>query len=329
MSPYPLPRMRRNRKSPWIRELVAETKLDINDLVLPIFIKEGKNIKEPVASMPSVYRYSLDEALKIVKSAYSLGIPAIALFPSIDKKFKTEDAEESYNRDNLICRAIKSIKDKIPGIGIICDVALDPYTISGHDGILIDNYVANDETINILVKQALCQAESGCDIVAPSDMMDGRIFAIRGALDQEGFKNTAILSYSAKYASKFYGPFRDAVGSRSSNSECDKKNYQMDYRNSKEAIRQIEHDIKQGADMVMVKPGMPYLDVIKTASETFSVPLFAYQVSGEYAMLKWASDNGCFSFIDVLCESLIAFKRAGANGIFTYGAIEIAQFLQK
>lgn len=305
--------------------MIAENNLKVSDLIWPIFIKEGKNIKEPISTMDCVYRYSIDQAVIAIREARDLGISAIAIFPSIDSNLKTEDAKESFNPDNLVARAIKEIKDKVDNIGIICDVALDPYTSHGHDGLLIDNYVHNDKTLEVLVKQALMQAQAGCDIIAPSDMMDGRILAIREALEDASLVKTGILSYSAKYASKFYGPFRDAVGSRSSKNECDKKHYQMDFRNSKEAMRQIEQDIMQGADIVMVKPGMPYLDVIKAASDNFDIPIFAYQVSGEYAMLKYASAHNCFNYNDVLYESLIAFKRAGASAIFTYGAIEMAK----
>ena len=319
--------MRRNRNSSWIREIVSENNLEVSDLILPIFIKEGKDEKEEIKTIPSVFRMTTDIAIKEIKEAKKLGIKAIALFPCLDKSLKTEDAKESYNPNNLVCRTIAKIKDEVTDIGVIADVALDPYTSHGHDGIVVNGTVCNDKTIEILIKQALSQAKAGCDIVAPSDMMDGRIGAIRKYLDSEGFFNTSILSYSAKYASKFYGPFRDAVGSRSLNQECDKSDYQLDIRNSKEAIRQIAQDIEQGADIVMIKPGIMYLDIIKTASENFNIPIFAYQVSGEYAMLKWASNNGCFNFEEVLFESLICMKRAGSSAIITYGAKEAAKII--
>lgn len=326
MAIFPTTRLRRNKKNQWIRDLVCETSLEVTSLIWPIFIIEGNNIKEPILTMPGVYRFSIDLAVKAAIEAKNLGIPAIALFPSVNKNLKSDDAKEAFNKDNLICRAVKAIKDKVE-IGIICDVALDPYTTHGHDGIVINNYVANDETIEVLIKQALVQADAGCDIIAPSDMMDGRVYAIREALDSENFINVSIMSYAAKYASKFYGPFRDAVGSRNNLSGADKRTYQLDPRNIKDAMIKIEQDVNEGADMIIIKPGMPYLDVLKEAANNFSVPFFAYQVSGEYSMMKFAADNGCFDFIDVLQESLLSFKRAGARGILTYGALDIAKIL--
>ena len=329
MRTFPLTRLRRNRYTGWVRDLVADIDISAQDLIWPVFVKEGKGEKDPIKSMPGVYRYSIDMLVKEVKKAKLLGISVIALFPYVDKKLKTECAKEAFNPDNLICRAVKEIKSQID-IGIICDVALDPYTVSGHDGILNSlAIVDNDLTIELLCKQALVQAQAGCDILAPSDMMDGRVFAIRDALDQEGLINTAILSYAVKYASNFYGPFRDAVGSKSNLNKSDKKNYQMDYRRNDEALAEVEMDITEGADMVMVKPGMPYLDIISNIKSKFSIPVFAYQVSGEYSMLKIAAKSGCFDFEQVMLESLYSFKRAGASAVLTYGAVAIAQFMEK
>jgi porphobilinogen synthase len=327
---FPLTRFRRNRKACWVRDILAESNLTVNDLIWPVFIKAGEDQKEVISSLPGVSRYNVKELLLELQDARSLGIKAIALFPAIDNSLKTEDGRESYNPNNLVCSAIKKIKDKFPDLGVICDVALDPYTTHGHDGLICSksNYVDNDKTIEILVKQALVQAEAGCDVVAPSDMMDGRILKIREALEKNNYKNTNILAYSAKYASNFYGPFRDAVCSAGNLGKSDKKNYQMDFRNAKEAMLEIQADIDEGADIIMVKPGMPYLDIIKQASMNFDVPVFAYQVSGEYAMLKFAALNNCFDFNQVLIESLYGFKRAGASAIFSYGAIEVAKYLQ-
>ena len=321
---FPLIRHRRNRKDSWIRDLVAENHLRVDDLIWPIFVVDGKNIKEEIKTLPGVYRYSIDLAVEEIKNAKQLGIKAVAIFPVTDKSLKTEDGRESYNPNNLICNSIKKIKDTVVDIGVICDVALDPYTSHGHDGVLneVKNYVDNDQTIEILIKQALVQAEAGCDVIAPSDMMDGRILKIRQALERNNFINVNILAYSAKYASNFYGPFRDAVGSSTNLGIADKKNYQMDFRNSKEALQEIASDIKEGADIVMIKPGMPYLDIVLQASKNFNVPIFVYQVSGEYAMLKFAAEQNCFSYEKALIESLTSFKRAGASAILTYAAID-------
>lgn len=310
----------------WQRELVAETRLHPSDLIWPAFIQDGKNTTTPISSLPGVSRLTIDKLVVKAKEAKSLGIPAIALFPATDKKLKTPNGKEALNKNNLVCRAIREIKNTVPDIGVIADVALDPYTSHGQDGIVENGVVENDATVDMLCKQAIVQAKAGCDIVAPSDMMDGRIGAIRSALEKEGFHNTLILSYAAKYASAFYGPFRDAVGSAGA-LKGDKKNYQMDPRNSDEAMREIALDIEEGADMVMVKPGLPYLDIIRRAATEFQVPVFAYQVSGEYAMVKAAAANGWLDGEAVMLESLTALKRAGARAIFTYAALDIAKKL--
>ena len=325
---FPRTRLRRNRQSPWCRNLISETELSTNDLILPLFITEGKKIIENINSIPSVKRYSIDTVLKKIEEANNLNIPAISLFPYIKKKLKTFDGKEALNKKNLICRAIREIKRNFPKIGLICDVALDPYTTHGHDGILKNNYIANDETIEILSEQALIQAEAGADIIAPSDMMDGRIGEIRKALDKNGFKLVQILSYAVKYASNFYGPFRDAVGSLKSLGKTDKKTYQMDYKNSNEAVREVAMDIEEGADMIMIKPAMPYLDVIYKIKQKFNVPIFAYQVSGEFSMLKFGEKEKIIDYKKCLHESLIAIKRSGASAIFCYGAIDIAKNLK-
>ena len=323
---YPSVRLRRNRKSDWSRRLVQENNLSPNDLIWPIFIKEGKNQKEPINSMPDVYRYSLDKIEKLVESAINKKIPMIALFPNTPASKKNNNGSEALNKNNLICKALKLIKKNYKNIGLMCDVALDPYTNHGHDGIIKNNYVDNDETIKILIKQSLLQAEMGCDVIAPSDMMDGRIGEIRKALDKNGYELTQILSYAVKYASNFYGPFRDAVGSKKS-LRSDKKNYQMDFKNSKEAIREVALDIREGADFVMVKPGMPYLDIIKLIKDNFKIPVFAYQVSGEYSLIK----KGIMDKIldeDAIIESLVSFKRAGASAVVTYFADIVAKKLR-
>ena len=325
---FPRTRLRRNRQSPWCRNLISETKLSSNDLILPLFITEGKNKIENIKSIPSVQRYSVDTVLKKIEEVNNFNIPAIALFPYIDKKLKTFDGKEALNKNNLICRAIREIKKNFPEIGLICDVALDPYTTHGHDGILKKNYIANDETIDVLSQQAIIQAEAGADIIAPSDMMDGRIGVIRDRLDNEGFNKTIILSYAAKFASNFYGPFRDAVGSSKSLGKTDKKTYQMDYKNSDEAIREVAMDINEGADMIMIKPALPYLDVISKVKKIFNIPIFAYQVSGEFSMLKFAEQEKVIDYEKCLYESLIAIKRSGASAIFCYGAIDIAKNLK-
>ncbi|MBU6338367.1 MAG: porphobilinogen synthase [Rickettsiales bacterium] len=323
---FPQVRLRRLRKSTWMRELVAQNSLRSSDLILPLFVVEGKNIEQKIDHLPGVSRFSIDLIVKKAKEANSLGIPAIMLFPSVEQKLKTADGKEAFNENNLICRTIKAIKKQVPEIGVICDVALDPYTTHGHDGVIDENgEVLNDATIEVLCKQALVQAQAGCDIIAPSDMMDGRVAVIRDALDESGFIDVAIMSYAAKYASSFYGPFRHAVGSVSNLKKSDKKSYQMDFRNSSEAMREIALDVDEGADMVIIKPGMPYLDVVKEAAQNFSLPIISYQVSGEYAMLKHAANKDAFDFEAALFESLISFKRAGATAIITYGAIEIAK----
>lgn len=322
---YPSTRLRRTRQYDWSRRLVAEHHLTPDDVIYPLFVQEGTAKRSAIPSMPGVERLSIDLLVNEAKHAASLHIPAIALFPVVDPAKKTLAAEEAYNPDNLMCRAIKAVKDAVPEIGIIADVALDPYTSHGQDGLVVDGYVANDETIDILCRQAIVQAEAGCDIIAPSDMMDGRIGVIRAALDNEGKQRTQLLAYAAKYASAFYGPFRDAVGSKGNLGTGDKRNYQMDAANSDEALREVALDIAEGADMVMVKPGLPYLDIIRRTSEAFPVPVFAYQVSGEYAMIKAAAANGWVDGYKVMQESLLAFKRAGARAVLTYAAREIAE----
>jgi porphobilinogen synthase len=324
---FPATRMRRLRRHEWTRRLVAETVLSPADLIWPIFVVDGERQRVPVASMPGVERLSVDLAMQAAEEAAKLGIPVIALFPYTEPSLKSADGREATNEDNLICRAVRAIKRAVPEIGVLCDVALDPYTTHGHDGVLIDDYVANDETIEILVQQALIQAQAGCDIIAPSDMMDGRIGAIRNALEREGFRNTLIMAYAAKYASAFYGPFRDAVGSAKALTG-DKRTYQMDPANGDEALREVALDIAEGADMVMVKPGMPYLDIVRRVKDTLQVPTFAYQVSGEYAMLMAAAERGWLERDRVVLESLTAFKRAGANGILTYFARDAARLLR-
>ena len=319
---YPKVRLRRNRKAEWSRRLVSESNLSTNDLIWPIFIREGKNIKESIKSMPGVYRHSLDKVEGLVEKAVNKKIPMIALFPYTPISKKNSRGSEALNRNNLICKALRLIKKNYKNIGIMCDVALDPYTDHGHDGIVKKNYVDNDETIKILIKQSLLQAEMGCDVIAPSDMMDGRVGEIRKALDKNGFKLVQILSYAVKYASNFYGPFREAVGSKKL-LRSDKKNYQKDFRNSKEALKEVALDIREGADFVMVKPGMPYLDVIRLVKDSFKIPVFAYQVSGEYSLIQNGINNKILNE-DAIYESLISFKRAGASAIITYFAEQIA-----
>jgi len=323
---FPRTRLRRNRKTPWARNLVRETTLTPHDLIWPLFVIEGQNEREEIASMPHVERLSIDVAVEEAKQAADLGIPAIALFPNADPAKRSELAEEAYNPDNLICRAVSEIKAHVPDIGIICDVALDPYTSHGHDGILINDAIDNDRTVEILIKQSLAQAQAGADVIAPSDMMDGRIGSIRDALEGGNYKAVQIMSYSAKYASAFYGPFRDAIGSNV-NLKGDKKTYQMDPANADEALQEVMMDLSEGADMVMVKPGMPYLDMVRSISDAFKCPTFVYQVSGEYAMLLAASQNGWLDQKQVMMESLTGFKRAGAAGILTYFAKQAAEEL--
>ena len=324
---YPNLRLRRNRKQPWIRRLTQENMLSPDDFILPIFLIDGKNKKEKIKSMSDVYRYSIDRIGQIIDKAIKLGIPMVALFPKTSEKLKNEIGTEALNEKNLVCRAIVEIKKRYKNeIGIMCDVALDPYTSHGHDGLIKSNTIVNDETIEVLINQSLLQAEMGCDVLAPSDMMDGRIGKIRKALDKENFKQVQILSYAAKYASSFYGPFRDAVGSNKF-LKGDKKTYQMDFRNSDEALREIVLDIKEGADMVMVKPGMPYLDIIKGIKDKFKIPVFAYQVSGEYSLLANAIEKKILNK-DAVYESLMAFKRAGANAIVSYYADRLDKILK-
>ena len=324
---FPRIRMRRNRMSNFSRRLISENNISLDDLIYPIFITYGSNVKEEVVSMPGIYRYSLDLLHKEIEYISSLFIPAIAFFPKVQNALKTSDGKEALNKNNLICKAIEISKKVNPKLGVICDVALDPYTDHGHDGIIINNQIDNDETLSILCKQALVQAEAGCDIIAPSDMMDGRVGFIRDALDKNGFINVQIMSYAAKYASAFYGPFRDAVGSNLSLLKKSKKSYQMDPANSDEALKEIALDISEGADMVIVKPGMPYLDIIYRVKQEFKMPTYAYQVSGEYSMIKNAIEKGWFDEDRIIFESLIAFKRAGCNGIITYFAPYIAKKL--
>ena len=324
---YPSLRLRRNRKNNWSRRLVEENNLTPNDFILPIFLIDGKNKKLPIKTMPDVFRYSLDKLSYVVDNAIKKGLPMIALFPNTDKKKKNEFGTEALNENNLVCRALQMIKKKYRNeIGIMCDVALDPYTSHGHDGILKNHYVLNDETIKILIKQSLLQAEMGCDVLAPSDMMDGRIGEIRKSLDKNGFEMTQLLSYAVKYASSFYGPFRDAVGSKGL-LKGNKNNYQMDFRNNDEALREVALDIKEGADMVMVKPGLPYLDIIKLVKENFKIPVMAYQVSGEYSILSNGINKGLIDK-NVILESLISFKRAGANAIVSYYADRIDEIIE-
>ncbi len=324
---FPSLRLRRSRKNDWSRRLIEENNLTSSDFILPIFLIDGKNKKEEIKSMPGVYRYSVDKVSVIVEKAIKKGIPMIALFPYTAKNKKNSLGTEAFNEDNLVCTALRLIKKKYKNeIGIMCDVALDPYTSHGHDGLLKDKYVLNDETIEILINQSLLQSQMGCDVLAPSDMMDGRIGKIRKSLDKNGYQMTQILSYAVKYASSFYGPFRDAVGSKGL-LKGDKKNYQMDFKNSNEALREVSLDIKEGADMVMVKPGLPYLDIIRLVKENFKIPVLAYQVSGEYSLLSNGINKGIIDK-NVVLETLIAFKRAGANAIVSYYADRIDKILE-
>ena len=324
---YPRTRLRRNRRHAWSRALVAEHTLTTADLIWPVFVQEGKGKRTPIPSMPGVARLTVDELVKDARRAAKLGIPAIALFPVVPANRKSEDGDEAWNADNLVCRAVRALKKAVPDMGVVCDVALDPYTTHGQDGLVRDGYVVNDETIEVIIKQTLVQAEAGCDVIAPSEMMDGRIGALRDALDRAGFEAVRLMAYAAKYASGFYGPFRDALGSASSLGKGDKRTYQMDPANSDEALREVGFDLDEGADMVMVKPGMPYLDIVRRVKDTFGAPTFVYQVSGEYAMLAGAVERG---WLDrrVVMESLIGFKRAGADGVLTYFAVEAAEALR-
>ena len=321
-------RPRRNRRSEWARRLVRESVLTTDDLIWPLFVADGTNRRVPVASMPGVERLTVDQAVRDAERAAKLTIPCIALFPYTEPGLRDESGSEALNPDNLVCRAIRAIKAEFPDLGILCDVALDPYTSHGHDGLMRDGVIVNDETVDVLVKQAMVEAEAGCDIIAPSDMMDGRVGAIRQALDAAGRTDVSIMAYAAKYASAFYGPFRDAVGS-SATLMGDKRTYQMDPTNSDEALREVELDIAEGADMVMVKPGLPYLDIVRRVKDAFGMPTFAYQVSGEYAMLKGAANNGWLDNDRVILETLLGFKRAGADGVLTYFAVEAAKLLKK
>jgi porphobilinogen synthase len=319
-------RMRRNRRSDWARRLVREHVLTTDDLIWPLFVMDGENARQPVPSMPGVERLSVDQVVREAERAAKLSIPCIALFPYTDPSLRDETGSEALNPDNLVCRAIRAIKKEVPEVGVLCDVALDPFTSHGHDGLIRDGIILNDETVAVLVRQALVQAEAGCDVIAPSDMMDGRVAAIRKGLDAESFTDVSIMAYAAKYASAFYGPFRDAVGSAKTLSG-DKRTYQMDPGNSDEALREVALDIEEGADMIMVKPGMPYLDICHRVKETFGMPTFAYQVSGEYAMIMAASENGWLDGERAMVESLIAFKRAGCDGVLTYFAPRVAEKL--
>ncbi len=327
--PFPATRLRRLRRDDFTRRLVREHRLAVDDLILPVFVLDGERKRENVASMPGVERLSLDQLLPVAQECVELGIPVMALFPVIDPSLKTPDGLEAANPDGLVPRVVRALKREFPQLGVLTDVALDPYTSHGQDGLLDESgYIVNEPTVQMLVRQALVQAQAGVDVVAPSDMMDGRIGAIRDALEQAGHIHTRIMAYSAKYASAFYGPFRDAVGSASSLGKADKKVYQMDPGNSDEALREVRLDIAEGADMVMVKPGMPYLDIVRRVKDEFRMPTFVYQVSGEYAMLRAAALNGWLDGPAVMMESLLAFKRAGADGILTYFAIEAARALR-
>ena len=324
---FPRTRMRRNRRAEWSRRLAAENRLDASDLIWPVFVVEGGDTRQPVPSMPGVDRLSIDLLVDAVGEAAALGIPAVAVFPYVAPELKTPDGREAVNPDNLICRAVRAVKAAHPALGVICDVALDPFNSDGHDGLVRDGRVLNDETLEVLCRQAVVQAGAGCDVIAPSDMMDGRVGAIRDALDAAGFADTQIMSYAAKYASAFYGPFRDAVGS-SGALKGDKKTYQMDPANADEALREAALDIDEGADMVMVKPGLPYLDIVRAVKEAFGMPTFAYNVSGEYAMLRAAADHGWLDYDRALIETLLSFKRAGADGVLTYAALDAARLLK-
>ena len=321
-------RMRRNRRAEWSRRMVRENVLTTDDLIWPLFVMDGDNKRTPVASMPGVERLSVDQIVREAVRAAELSIPCIALFPYTDPALRDETGSEALNPDNLVCRSLRAIKKEVPDIGVLCDVALDPYTSHGHDGLIRDGVILNDETVAVLVKQALVQAEAGCDIIAPSDMMDGRVGAIRKGLDAANLSDVSIMAYAAKYASAFYGPFRDAVGSAKTLSG-DKRTYQMDCGNTDEALREVALDIAEGADMIMVKPGMPYLDIVQRVKETFAMPTFAYQVSGEYAMIMAAAQNGWLDGERAMIESLVGFKRAGCDGVLTYFAPRVAEKLKQ
>lgn len=324
---FPTTRMRRNRRDDWTRRLVAENVLSPADFIWPVFVHDEDDAKVEIPSLPGIHRHSIPALADAAGHAKDLGIPLIAVFPAIDPALKTDDGDEAVNPDNLVCRAVRAVKDAHPDLGVMCDVALDPFTSHGHDGLLRDGYIVNDETLEVLARQAVVQADAGCDVIAPSDMMDGRVGAVRSALDAAGHDNVRILAYSAKYASALYGPFRDAVGSAPNLGGGDKKTYQMDPANTDEALREVALDIDEGADMVMVKPGLFYLDIVRRVKDAFGMPTFAYQVSGEYAMMKGAALNGWLDGDRLIPESLIAFKRAGADGILTYAAVEVAEQL--
>ena len=324
LAPYPQTRLRRNRRDPWSRKLVAESVLTAGDLIWPVFVHDDGR-KKPVPSMPGVFRLPIAALVDAAGEAAELGIPTVAVFPAVPPRVKDAEGSEALNPGNLVCMAVAALKKAVPELGVLCDVALDPFTTHGHDGVIRDGYVANDETVEILRRQAVVQAEAGCDIIAPSDMMDGRVGAVREALDRAGFQHVRIMSYAAKYASAFYGPFRDAIGSKTALGSADKRTYQMDPANCDEALREVALDLQEGADMVMVKPGMPDLDVVRRVKEAFRVPTYAYQVSGEYAMLHAAAQNGWLDGERAVMESLIGFKRAGADGVLTYFAPKAAE----
>jgi porphobilinogen synthase len=326
--PFPRTRLRRNRRDDWSRRLVREHRLGADDLIWPVFVQEGQGQRTAVASMPGVERLSIDLLCEAAKEAEQLGIPAIAVFPVIDPARKSDDGREAINPENLVCRAVRALKESVSSLGVICDVALDPFTTHGQDGIVKNGYVVNDETVAMLEHQAVVQAQAGCDVIAPSDMMDGRIGAVRDALEKAGLSHTRILSYAAKYASAYYGPFRDAVGSAKNLGTGDKRTYQMDPANGDEALREVAIDLEEGADMVMVKPGMPYLDIVRRVKDTFGAPTYVYQVSGEYSMLRTAGELGRLDYRAAMLEALLCFKRAGADGVLTYAAVEVAKWLK-
>ena len=325
---YPTTRLRRNRHDGWNRRLVAENRLGPDDLIWPIFVREGNDLAENMASMPGQFRYSPDRVVEPVREAAARGIPAVAIFPFVEPSLKTSDGTEAINPQNALCRAVRAIKDAAPDIGVICDAALDPFTSHGHDGVIENGYVQNDITVEILCRQSVVQAEAGCDIIAPSDMMDGRVGAIRRALDGEGHSHVRILSYAAKYASAYFAPFRDAVGSAANLGTADKKTYQMDPANTDEALREVALDLEEGADMVMIKPGLPYLDIVRRVKDTFGAPTVAYHVSGEYSMLKAAAMQGWIDYNRAMLEALLCFKRAGADAVLTYCAMDAARLLK-
>ncbi len=327
LAPYPATRLRRNRRDPWSRKLVAESVLGAGDLIWPVFVHDEGG-REPIPSMPGAWRLSIAALVDAAGEAAGLGIPTVAVFPVVDPARKDPEGKEAVNPENLICRAVAALKKALPDLGVLCDVALDPFTSHGHDGVIRDGYVANDETVAILQRQAIVQAKAGCDIIAPSDMMDGRVGAVRRALDEAGYDRVRIMSYAAKYASCFFAPFRDAIGSASSLGSADKRTYQMDPANGDEALREVALDIQEGADMVMVKPGMPYLDVVRRVKEAFRMPTYVYQVSGEYSMIKAAAERGWLDGERAMMESLLCFKRAGADGVLTYFAVDAAKRLK-